>query len=147
MISDRLKILVIDLIKFFVHDQMLLINRFDEECITLRQVLSKGKTTLKEILLRNCKIKNEVLYRRSRLWVLNDINFMILLICEVHNSSTCEHFKTSRTIKLLQQNYYWLNMQNKVSQYIRNCYECQRSKTFKDKYNDLLHSLSILIQQ
>ena len=46
---------------------MLLINRFNEECITLRQTLNKNKTTLKEILLKDCKIKNEVLYRRSRL--------------------------------------------------------------------------------
>ena len=46
---------------------MFLINRFDEECITLRQTLSKSKMTLKEILLRNYKIKNKVLYRRSRL--------------------------------------------------------------------------------
>ena len=38
-------------------------------------------------------------------------------------------------------------MQNKVNQYIRNCYKCQKSKTFKDKYNDLLHSLLIFIQQ
>ena len=46
---------------------MLLINRFDEEYITLRQTLSKNKTILKEILLRNCKIENKVLYRRSKL--------------------------------------------------------------------------------
>ena len=46
---------------------MLLINRFDEECMTFRQTLSKSKTTLKEILLRDCKIKNKVLYRRSKL--------------------------------------------------------------------------------
>ena len=67
LIFNRLKILVIDLIKFFVYNQMFLINKFDEECMTLRQTLSENKTTLKEILLRDCKIKNEVLYCRSRL--------------------------------------------------------------------------------
>ena len=67
MIFNRLKILVIDLIKLFVHNQMLLIDRFDEECMTLRQTLSESKTTLKEISLRDCKIENEVLYHRSRL--------------------------------------------------------------------------------
>ena len=46
---------------------MLLINRFDEEYMTLRQTLSKNKTTLKEILLRDCKIKNKVLYCRNKL--------------------------------------------------------------------------------
>ena len=46
---------------------MFLINRFDEECITFKQTLSESKTILKEISLRDCKIKNKVLYRRSRL--------------------------------------------------------------------------------
>ena len=35
--------------------------------MTLRETLSKNKTTSKEILLRDCKIENEVLYRRSKL--------------------------------------------------------------------------------
>ena len=46
---------------------MLLINRFDEECMILRQILSEGKIILKEILLKDYKIENEVLYRRSKL--------------------------------------------------------------------------------
>ena len=46
---------------------MLLINRFDEEYMTFKQTLSKSKTTLKEISLRDCKIENEVLYRRNKL--------------------------------------------------------------------------------
>ena len=62
-----MKILIIDLMKFFVHDQMLLINRFNKECITLRQTLSENKTILKETSLKDCKIKNKDLYCRSRL--------------------------------------------------------------------------------
>ena len=46
---------------------MLLINKFNKEYITLRQTLSENKTILKEILLRDYKIKNKVLYYRSRL--------------------------------------------------------------------------------
>ena len=34
------------------------------------------------------------------------MNLIILLICEAYNSLTCEYFEASRTIKLLQQNYY-----------------------------------------
>ena len=46
---------------------MLLINRFNKECITLKQTLSKNKTTLKEISLKDYKIKNKVLYYYSKL--------------------------------------------------------------------------------
>ena len=46
---------------------MFLINKFDEEYITLRQILSENKTTLKKISLRNYKIENKVLYHRNKL--------------------------------------------------------------------------------
>ena len=46
---------------------MFLINRFDEECMTLRQILNKSKTTLKKISLKDYKIENEVLYHRNKL--------------------------------------------------------------------------------
>ena len=38
-------------------------------------------------------------------------------------------------------------MQKTVDWYIQNCYVCQRSKTFRDKSNDLLQSLSISEQR
>ncbi len=38
-------------------------------------------------------------------------------------------------------------MRKTIDWYIQNCYICQRSKTFKDKSNDLLQSLSISEQQ
>ena len=79
--------------------------------------------------------------------MLNDINLIISLIRKTYDLLTCEHFEASRTMKLLQQNSYWLNIRNEVSQYIRNCYKCQRSKTFKNKYNNLLYSLSIYTQR
>ena len=41
---------------------MLLINKFNKEYVIFKQVFNKSKTTWKEILLRNCKIKNKVLY-------------------------------------------------------------------------------------
>ena len=46
---------------------MLLINKFNKECITFRQTLSESKIILKEISLKDYKIKNEVFYRRSKL--------------------------------------------------------------------------------
>ena len=35
--------------------------------MTLKQTLSESKITLNKISLRDCKIENEVLYRRSKL--------------------------------------------------------------------------------
>ncbi len=38
-------------------------------------------------------------------------------------------------------------MRKMMNQYIQNCYICQRLKTFKDKSNNLLQSLSISEQR
>ena len=46
---------------------MLLINKFNKECMIFKQTLNENKTILKEILLKNCKIKNKVLYCCNKL--------------------------------------------------------------------------------
>ncbi len=49
-------------------------------------------------------------------------------------------------MKIIKRNYYWSFMQKTVDWYIWNCYVCQRSKTSRDKSNELLQSLLILKQ-
>ncbi len=49
-------------------------------------------------------------------------------------------------MKIIRRYYYWSSMQKTINQYIWNCYIYQRSKTFQDKFNELLHSLFILEQ-
>jgi hypothetical protein len=49
----------------------------------------------------------------------------------------------NRTIKLLKRNHRWSEMIRDVKQYIRNCHICRRFKISRDKYNELLNSLSM----
>jgi hypothetical protein len=51
--------------------------------------------------------------------------------------------RQNKTIKLLRRNHRWSRMIQDVKQYIRNCYICRRFKTARDKYNELLNSLSM----
>ncbi len=69
------------------------------------------------------------------------------LIQEVHNQSSIDYFEILRTMKIIRRYYYWSSMWKTISQYIQNCYICQQSKTFWDKFNELLHFLLILEQQ
>ncbi len=50
-------------------------------------------------------------------------------------------------MKIIKRNYYWSFMWKTVDQYIWNCYVCQRSKTSRDKSNNLLQSLLISEQR
>ncbi len=69
------------------------------------------------------------------------------LIREIYNQSSVDHSDILRTVKIIKRNYYWSFMQKTIDQYIRNCYICQCSKTFRNKSNDLLQSLLISEQR
>ena len=65
------------------------------------------------------------------------------LIREIHDQLSIDHSEILRTVKIINRNYYWSSMRKTIDQYIQNCYVCQRSKTSRDKSNDLLQFLSI----
>ena len=65
----------------------------------------------------------------------------------MHDQFSINHSDIFRTVKIIKRNYYWSFMWKTVDHYIWNCYICQCSKTFRNKSNELLHSLFILEQQ
>ena len=66
--SDKLKIHVLKLdSEVSIHDRILTVNKNDEECTTIRQLVAKKKSTYKHIDIKNCFIKDEILYHRNRL--------------------------------------------------------------------------------
>ncbi len=69
------------------------------------------------------------------------------LIREIHDQSSIDHSEILRTVKIIKRNYYWSSMQKTIDRYIQNCYVCQRSKTSRDKSNNLLQSLFISEQR
>jgi len=87
------------------------------------------------------------LYHDSQLWISFNELLQMNLIHEMHDQSSVSHSDILRTVKVIKWNYYWSFMRKTIDQYIQNCYICQRSKTSKDKSNDLLQSLSIFEQR
>ncbi len=65
----------------------------------------------------------------------------------MHDQFSINHLDILRTIKIIKRNYYWSFMRKTVDRYIQNCYVCQRSKTSRNKSNNLLQSLSISEQR
>jgi len=122
-------------------------NEIDENCTLLREAIARDKTQYKDIKLKNCWTQNEILYHDSQLWVSFNELLQMNLIHEMHNQSSVDHSDILRTVKIIKRNYYWSSMRKTIDQYIWNCYVCQRSKTSRNKSNDLLQSLSISEQQ
>ncbi len=122
-------------------------NRINEKCILLREVILKDEAQYKDTKLRNCRVQNEILYRDDLLWVLFNEHLQMKLIQEVHDQPFIDCFEILKTMKIIRRYYYWSSMWKTIDWYIWNCYIYQQSKTFQNKFNELLHSLLILEQQ
>jgi hypothetical protein len=66
------------------------------------------------------------------------------LMQKMHDQLASSHSEMNRTIKLLKRNHRWSEMIRDVKQYVRKCHTCRRIKATRDKYHELLNSLSIL---
>ena len=122
-----------------------LVNQTDELCIEYQQVIVKDELILHEIKLKNCQIMNDVLFKKSLLWVSKKL--YIELLQKIHDQPSISHLDIRRTIDLVQRFYYWSDHRATIRQYIQNCHACQRSKTLRDDTNDLLQPLSISQQR
>jgi hypothetical protein len=67
----------------------------------------------------------------------------LLLMQEMHDQFASNHSKINRTIKLLKRNHRWSEMIRDVKQYVRNCHIFKKVKTTRNKYHELLNSLSM----
>ncbi len=130
-----------------IYKQILEINEIDENCTLLREAIARDKTQYEDIKLKNCQTQNEILYHDSQLWVSFNELLQINLIREIHDQSSIDYSEILRTVKIIKRNYYWSSMRKTIDRYIQNCYVCQRSKTSRNKSNDLLQSLFISEQR
>ncbi len=130
-----------------IYKQILETNEIDENCMLLRKATARDETQYEDIKLKNCWTQNEILYHDSQLWISFNKLLQMNLICEVHDQSSIDHSEILRTVKIIKRNYYWSSMRKTINWYIWNCYVCQRSKTSRNKSNNLLQSLSISEQR
>ncbi len=130
-----------------IYKQVLDVNEIDDNCTLLREAIARDEAQYEDIKLKNCWTQNEILFHDSQLWVLFNELLQMNLIREVHDQSSIDHSEILRTVKIIKRNYYWSSMRKTIDRDIQNCYVCQRSKTSRNKSNNLLQSLSISEQR
>ncbi len=121
-----------------IYKQIFETNRINENCMLLREVIARDEIQCEDIKLKNYCVQNKILYHDNQLWISFNELLQMNLIREVHDQSLMSHSDILRTVKIIKRNYYWSFMWKTVDWYIWNCYVCQRSKTSRDKSNDLL---------
>ena len=127
-----------------IQDEISIAQSDDPICIDIKDKLRAGKKYCKKVSLPHCAIKDELVYYRNRLWVPESYQTILLKI--VHDQPSVGHPGIAKTLYHLQQSYYWPRMDLTVTQYVKNCHVCGRSKPSRQKYNGLLNSLPIPLQ-
>jgi hypothetical protein len=99
------------------------------------------------------KQQNQILLFSERFHQSNSLQAIELIIMfesnrlslmqEMQDQFAIDHSKINRTIKLLRRNHHWSEMISDVKQYVRNCHICRRIKATRNKYHELLNSLSM----
>jgi len=140
LIFDRINVLSIES-KANLYQRVWMINQTDEFCSEYRQAMNENKLKFHITKLKNCKIIDDVLFRKDLLRVSENMHTKLLQ--EVHDQSLISHLDNKRIINLVQRFYYWSDHQATIRWYIRNCHACQRSKVSRNSINKLHHSLSI----
>jgi hypothetical protein len=129
--------------KLSLFDRVKTVNQEDATCIKIRKVLLQNKKSHDEMLLKKFKSIENILFFKEKLWISESDQLKLNIIRKIHDQSTSKHSDVRRTCKYLNKWYYWSQARKSIKRYVKNCHICKRSKAFKDKYSDLLNSLSI----
>ncbi len=140
LISDRVDVLSVEL-KVNLYQKVQLVNQTDEFCSEYKQAMNENNLKFYIIKLKNCKIIDNVLFKKDLLWISENMHTKLLQ--EVHDQSSIFHFNNKWIIDLVQHFYYWSDHQATIQWYIQNCHACQRSKVFRNSINELHHSFLI----
>jgi hypothetical protein len=65
------------------------------------------------------------------------------LLQKMHDQFASRHLEVNKILKLFKRNHQWSKMIKNVKQFIKNCHICKKTKAARDKYQELLNSLSI----
>jgi hypothetical protein len=128
--------------KLKLFDRIKNVNQTNANWTKIKDALKRNKKYYNEMLLKNFKNVKNTLFYNDILWV-SILESRLNVIREVHDQSTMKHSEIIRIYKFVKRLYYWSEMRNSIERYVRNCHVCKRFKASRDRYSDLLNSLSI----
>ncbi len=140
LIFDKVDVLSVES-KANLYQRVYMINQTDEFCSEYKQAMNENKLKFHIIKLKNCKIIDDILFKKDLLWIFENMHMKLLQ--EVHNQSLISHLDNKWIINLVQRFYYWSDHQATIQWYIQNYHACQWSKVSRNSINELHHSLLI----
>ncbi len=91
--------------KINLYQHVHLVNQKNELCNEYQQTMNKDELKLHDMKLKNCQIIDNVLFKKSLLWMLKQMHTKLLQ--EIHDQSSILHSDIRWIIDLVQRFYYW----------------------------------------
>jgi transposase InsO family protein len=107
-------------------------------------MLRDGVRHSRRITLAECEERDGRLWYRDRLYVPEHEPLRLHLMKRHHEAPNAGHPGRSKTLELLQRQYYWPTMRKDVERFVRNCHTCQRSCSRRHAPFGILRPLPIL---
>jgi hypothetical protein len=80
--------------------------------------------------MNDCKICENRIYYRNRLFISENTELKVQIIYRTHNSGAGGHPGGMKTTELVSKSYFWPKMTYDIQNYVKFCYFCKRVKAF-----------------
>ena len=115
--------------------------KVEVEAARPREARQRDREVRTEVVL---EIKDGLLYRRGMLWILEDGNLKKRILESEYDTKIAGYMGQDKTIKLIQQNFWWPKMIEKIINFVRSCPKCQKNKTAQHQPYGLSSPLELL---
>ena len=85
--------------------------------------------------------KDELLHLSEQLYISDNATLRLHILQAFHDSQTAEHLRWDKTLTSLHWWFYWSGMMLFVTQYVKSCDLCERTKSVRHRLYEELHSL------
>jgi hypothetical protein len=96
--------------------------------------------------MNDCKICENRIYYRNRLFIPENIELKVQIIYKTHNSGAGGHPGRMKTTELVSKSYFWPKITHDIQNYIKSCHFCKRVKIFQFAPLGYLRFLPVFFQ-
>ncbi|KAH7460174.1 Transposon Tf2-6 polyprotein [Fusarium oxysporum f. sp. matthiolae] len=115
----------------------------DEDLQSILQALEEGAPRHPKITLAECKVIQDRLLYRDRVYIPNYDPLRTALLKASHEHPIAGHPGRARTYDLLSRDYYWPGMLSYVERWVKNCHTCRRANPARDARQGVLKPLPV----
>jgi hypothetical protein len=96
--------------------------------------------------INNCKICENRIYYRNKLFIPENIEPRMQIIYKTHNSGAGGHPGRTKTTELVSKSYFWPKMTYDIQNYVKSCHLYKRVKASRFAPSGYLRILFVLFQ-